>query len=127
MSDLDEFKATYFEECSELLIELEEQFTAIEEGDHSSDRMNAVFRAIHSVKGGAGAFGFEKLVEFAHSFETLLDFVRNGQVDLTAEVITLCIRSIDLVADFVGAARDEENLADDYGAEELSRFKILSG
>ncbi len=127
MSDLDEFKATYFEECSELLVELEEQFTAIEEGDHSSERMNAVFRAIHSVKGGAGAFGFEKLVEFAHSFETLLDFVRNGQVDLSAEVITLCIRSIDLVADFVGAARDEEELADDYGAEELARFKILSG
>ncbi len=127
MSDLDEFKATYFEECSELLLELEEQFTAIEEGDHSADRQNAVFRAIHSVKGGAGAFGFDKLVEFAHSFETLLDFVRNGQVDLTAEVITLCIRSIDLVADFVGAAREGEDLADDYGAEELARFKILSG
>ncbi|MCF6326198.1 MAG: chemotaxis protein CheA [Devosiaceae bacterium] len=127
MSDLDEFKATYFEECSELLLELEEQFTAIEEGDHSADRQNAVFRAIHSVKGGAGAFGFEKLVEFAHSFETLLDFVRNGQVELTSEVITLCIRSIDLVADFVGAARDGEELADDFGAEELARFKILSG
>jgi Chemotaxis protein histidine kinase and related kinases len=58
MSDLDDFKATYFDECSELLTELEEQFAAIEDGERGSDRLNAVFRAIHSIKGGAGAFGF---------------------------------------------------------------------
>jgi len=127
MSDLDEFKATYFDECSELLLELEEQFTAIEEGDRDTERMNAVFRAIHSIKGGAGAFGFDKLVEFAHSFETLLDFVRDGRVELTDEVVTLCIRSIDLVADFVGAAQEGEDLSPDFGAEELARFKFLSG
>ena len=49
MSDLDDFKATYFDECSELLTELEEQFAAIEEGERGSDRLNAVFRAIHSM------------------------------------------------------------------------------
>ncbi len=127
MSELDEFKATYFEECSELLADLEEEFTAIEEGDRDTERLNAVFRAIHSIKGGAGAFGFNQLVEFAHSFETLLDFVRDGRVELTDEVVTLCIRSIDLVADFVGAARDGADLASDHGEEELARFKMLSG
>ncbi len=127
MSELDEFKATYFEECSELLGDLEEEFAAIEEGDRDTERLNAVFRAIHSIKGGAGAFGFNQLVEFAHSFETLLDFVRDGRVELTDDVVTLCIRSIDLVADFVGAARDGEELASDFGEEELARFKLLSG
>lgn len=127
MSELDEFKATYFEECSELLADLEEEFTAIEEGDRNTERLNAVFRAIHSIKGGAGAFGFNQLVEFAHSFETLLDFVRDGRVELTDEVVTLCIRSIDLVADFVGAAREGADLASDHGEEELARFKMLSG
>ena len=76
MSDLDDFKATYFDECSELLLELEEQFAAIEEGDRSSDRLNAVFRAIHSIKGGGGAFGFTALVAFAHAYETLLAIPR---------------------------------------------------
>ena len=125
MSDLDEFKATYFDECSELLIELEEQFVAIEEGDKSSDRMNAVFRAIHSVKGGAGAFGFTQLVGFAHEFETLLDFVRNDKIEMNNEVITLCIRSNDLIADFVEAAKTGEDLADDYGATEKAKFIAL--
>ncbi len=126
MSDLDDFKATYFDECSELLGELEEQFTAIEEGERDSERLNAVFRAIHSIKGGAGAFNFTELVGFAHEFETLLDYVRNGKVELTDEVVALCIRSVDLVADFVAAARDGETLASDYGAEEKARFIALS-
>lgn len=122
MSDLDEFKATFFDECSELLIELEEQFTAIEEGDKSPDRMHAVFRAIHSVKGGAGAFGFTGLVGFAHEFETLLDFVRNDKIEMTNEVVALCIRSNDIIADFVEAAKIGEELASDYGATEKQKF-----
>lgn len=125
MSDLDEFKATYFDECSELLLELEEQFAAIQDGDRNTERLNAVFRAIHSIKGGGGAFGFDDLVKFAHSFETLLDYVRDGRVDLTEEVTVLCIRSIDIVADFVNAARNGGRLAADYGAVEKASFDAL--
>ena len=105
MSDLDDFKATYFDECSELLLDLEEQFAAIEAGDRSADRLNAVFRDIHSVKGGAGAFGFSDLVAFAHAYETLLDHVRDGRIELSETVTALCIRANDLVADFVNAAK----------------------
>ena len=125
MSDLDDFKATYFDECSELLSELEEQFMSIEEGDRDPDRLNAVFRAIHSIKGGAGAFNFTGLVGFAHEFETLLDYVRNGKVELTDDVIALCLKANDIVADFVAAARNGEELASDYGAEEKARFVLL--
>lgn len=125
MSDLDDFKATYFDECSELLSELEEQFMAIEAGNRDSDRLNAVFRAIHSIKGGAGAFNFTQLVGFAHEFETMLDHVRNGKVELTDDVVALCLKSNDIVADFVAAARAGEDLDSDYGAEEKARFVAL--
>ena len=126
MSDLDDFKATYFDECSELLTELEEQFAAIEEGDRSSERLNAVFRAIHSIKGGGGAFGFSALVAFAHAYETLLDHVRDGRIELSDLVATLCIRANDIVADFVAAARDGSVLAADYGADEKAQFDALT-
>ena len=126
MSDLDDFKATYFDECSELLTELEEQFAAIEEGDRSSDRLNAVFRAIHSIKGGAGAFGFSGLVAFAHAYETLLDKVRDGQIVLSAEVAVLCIRANDIVADFVNAAKAGTLLGAAYGADERAQFDALT-
>ncbi len=78
---------------------------AIEAGDRSADRLNAVFRAIHSIKGGGGAFGFSELVAFAHAYETLLDHVRDGRVELSDTVATLCIRANDIVADFVNAAK----------------------
>ncbi|WP_137150690.1 chemotaxis protein CheA [Devosia sp. FKR38] len=126
MSDLDDFKATYFDECSELLNELEEQFAAIEAGERDSDRLNAVFRAIHSIKGGAGAFGFSALVGFAHAYETLLDYVRDGRVELTDDVCALCIRANDIIADHVKAAQSGDVLAADYGMEEKERFDALA-
>ncbi|MHB1103092.1 MAG: chemotaxis protein CheA [Devosia sp.] len=126
MSDLDDFKATYFDECSELLNELEEQFAAIEDGDRSSDRLNAVFRAIHSIKGGGGAFGFSSLVGFAHAYETLLDHVRDGRIELSDPVAALCIRANDIVADFVAAAKTGEELGAAYGAREKAQFDALT-
>ena len=126
MSDLDDFKATYFDECSELLTELEEQFSAIEEGERDADRLNAVFRAIHSIKGGAGAFGFTALVGFAHAYETLLDYVRDGRIEMSDDVVTLCIRANDIVADHVNAVQTGEALPDDYGMEEKARFDALA-
>jgi two-component system chemotaxis sensor kinase CheA len=126
MSDLDDFKATYFDECSELLLELEEQFHAIEDGDRSSDRLNAVFRAIHSIKGGGGAFGFSGLVGFAHVYETLLDHVRDGRIELSEHVTALCIRANDIVADFVAAAKDGVALAPGYGSDEKAQFDALT-
>lgn len=127
MSDLDDFKATYFDECSELLTDLEEQFAAIEAGERTSDRLNAVFRAIHSIKGGGGAFGFSELVAFAHAYETLLDHVRDGRIELAGAVATLCIRANDLVADFVKAAKEGVKLGPDYGADERRQFDALTG
>ncbi|KKB11033.1 hypothetical protein VE25_14710 [Devosia geojensis] len=125
MSELDDFKATYFDECTELLTELEEQFAAIEAGERDADRLNAVFRAIHSIKGGAGAFGFTGLVGFAHAYETLLDHVRDGRVEMSDDVVALSIRANDIVADHVNAARSGEALPADYGAHEKSRFDAL--
>jgi len=126
MSDLDDFKATYFDECSELLLELEEQFAAIEDGDRSSDRLNAVFRAIHSIKGGGGAFGFQALVGFAHAYETLLDHVRDGRIELNEHVTALCIRSNDIVADFISAAKEGRDLDGGYGMDEKMQFDALT-
>ena len=126
MSDLDDFKATYFDECSELLLDLEEQFAAIEGGDRSADRLNAVFRAIHSIKGGAGAFGFTELVAFAHDYETLLDHVRDGRVEMGESLTALCIRANDLVADFVTAAKAGASLGASYGADERKQFDALT-
>ncbi len=106
MSEIDRFKETYFQECAELLEELEQQLSAAEEAGGDQDTANAVFRAVHSIKGGAGAFGFDDLVEFAHFFETLLDKVREGEIAFTAELAAVGLAACDLLGDLVAAARE---------------------
>ena len=76
MDGLEQFKQTFFQECDELLGDLETQLIALEEGSTDMELLHAAFRAIHSIKGGAGAFGFSRLVSFAHTFETVLDLMR---------------------------------------------------
>ena len=83
MANWDELKQTFFEETKEGLEAIDAGLTDIRDGSESDDTVNAVFRAIHSAKGGAGVFGFEDLVKFAHVFETVLDAIRQ-QEDVAA-------------------------------------------
>lgn len=69
MSGFDHLKVTYFDECAELLEAAYSHLAAIEEGRADDDTVNAIFRSFHSIKGGGGAFGFDRLVAFAHELE----------------------------------------------------------
>jgi two-component system chemotaxis sensor kinase CheA len=106
MDPMAEIKATFFQECEEQLAELESGLLAMEGGDTESETVNAVFRAVHSVKGGAGAFGLEDLVRFAHVFETTMDEVRAGRLSASEAVLKALLRAADVLADLVRAARD---------------------
>ncbi|WP_027260147.1 chemotaxis protein CheA [Leisingera aquimarina] len=97
---------TFFEECEELLEATDEGLTAIEGGDHDPETVNAIFRAVHSIKGGAGAFGLDDLVAFAHRFETVFDEVRAGRMELDGKLIQLLLRSSDQLSALVEVARD---------------------
>src|SRR5262245_66139503 len=108
MASLEELKRTFFDECSELLQEMETGLTDLQDGSGSEDTVHAVFRAVHSIKGGAGIFGFEALVEFAHVFETVLDSVRHGTLNPTPDVFTVLLMSSDMLSDLVGMSRSGE-------------------
>ncbi|KIC13317.1 chemotaxis protein CheA [Leisingera sp. ANG-Vp] len=97
---------TFFEECEELLEATDEGLTAIEGGDHDPEVVNAIFRAVHSIKGGAGAFGLDDLVAFAHRFETVFDEVRSNRLELDEKLIQLLLRSSDHLSALVEVARD---------------------
>ena len=94
-------RQTFFQECEEQLAELEAGLLAMDDGDADSETVNAVFRAVHSIKGGAGAFSLESLVRFAHIFETALDHVRAGKLEASPEVMKVLLRAADVLADLV--------------------------
>ena len=105
MNELEEIRETFFQECDELLADLEAGLLKLQAGDDDAETINAVFRAVHSVKGGAGAFGLEALVRFAHVFETLLDMARSRKIEMQQELVATLLRSADVLADHVTAAK----------------------
>ena len=125
--DLSQFKATYFEECAELLATAEETIARLQEGTGSDEDLNAVFRCVHSIKGGAGAFSFDELVHFAHVFETALDHLRSGKVEMSSHVADLMVRGNDILGDFVRAAQADTTLPADHGADILAQLAALTG
>jgi len=104
--DMNEIKEIFFQECEEQLAELESGLLKMNDGETDSETVNAVFRAVHSIKGGAGAFGLDDLVAFAHVFETTLDCVRSNKLDPGPEVMKVMLKSADVLADLTNAARD---------------------
>ena len=104
--DMNEIKEIFFQECEEQLAELESGLLKMNDGDRDPETVNAVFRAVHSIKGGAGAFGLDDLVAFAHVFETTLDCVRSNKLEPGPEVMKVMLKSADVLADLVSASRD---------------------
>lgn len=130
MSTLDDIRQTFFQECDDLLESLDDGLQylceALEAGaPQDSETVNAVFRAVHSIKGGAAAFGLATLVRFAHQFETALDDVRSHRLELTSDVATVFLRAADQLADLVGAARDDRAVATESVAQVLARLEAL--
>lgn len=127
MDDLSEFKQTYFQECEDLLSDLEEHLTALQNGETDDEILHAAFRAIHSIKGGAGAFGFTRLVGFAHVFETVLDQMREHSLDTSSENVAILIRAGDVLADLVAAAQNDETPPEELGKDLLESLHKLAG
>jgi two-component system, chemotaxis family, sensor kinase CheA len=117
MANWDDLKQTFFEETKEGLEAIDAGLTEIRDGAESDDTVNAVFRAIHSAKGGAGVFGFEDLVRFAHVFETVLDAIRHGTLSPGPDILDVLFTASDVLADLVAMARADEPAPAGYGDE----------
>jgi len=126
MDTMAAIRETFFQECEEQLGELEVGLTAMDEGAADSETVNAVFRAVHSIKGGAGAFKLDRLVRFAHTFETSLDLIRSEQLATSTTVMRTMLRSADLLADLVKAARSGDSVDETRVDAQIAELKSLS-
>ncbi len=127
MASMTAIRDTFFEECDELLEAMAEGLAAMHDGTHDPETVNAVFRAVHSVKGGAGAFALTDLVAFAHRFETALVALRAGQLAIDADVMHILLRSADHLAFLVEAARTDVVVSPEDSAKFLASLHMLLG
>jgi two-component system, chemotaxis family, sensor kinase CheA len=122
-----EIRASFFVECEELLEALQDGLQTIFDGTDDPETINVVFRAVHSIKGGAGAFGLEAMVRFAHRFETVLDEVRSGRMEVGEDTLKIFFRAADHLSDLIKVSRDGDALPDAATDELLAQLGALLG
>ena len=101
----DHLRATFFEECTELLDNAYAQLTVLAEERAEADTLHALFRAIHSIKGNGAAFGLQRAVALAHAMETLLDLLRDRAAPPEPGQVALLLQGTDALADLIAAER----------------------
>jgi len=95
--DLRQFHASFFSESLEGLDATEGNLLRLEAGERSPELLNAIFRAIHSIKGAAGSLGFPEIGKFTHEFENLLDDLRKGEFQADGEAVDTMLACVDHV------------------------------
>jgi len=102
--DMQRFHATFFEESREGLEAMEAGLLQLEQGDRDAELINSIFRAAHSIKGGAATFGFEAVAALTHVLETLLDELRAGKRVVSGAGIDAMLASVDVLRALLGEA-----------------------
>ena len=108
--DLSQFHEVFYEESFENLEAMEVGLLALDLGMPDPEVVNTVFRAAHSIKGGAATFGFNTISDFTHIVETLLDEVRSGVRAVTVEFVDTMLASVDLIRNMLRESKSGESI-----------------
>jgi two-component system, chemotaxis family, sensor kinase CheA len=127
MVSLDQFKQTFLTECAELLVEMESRLVDLTPENADSEKLNAIFRCAHSIKGGAGAFGLDSITQFTHVLEALLDAMREGKLAPSREAVDALLASVDVVTRMVAVAERNEMPDASIGSEVLGTLQGIVG
>ena len=106
--DISDFYQTFFDEADELLADMEQHLLDLVPEAPDSEQLNAIFRAAHSIKGGAGTFGFSVLQETTHLMENLLDDARRGEMQLNTDIINLFLETKDIMQEQLDAYKSSQ-------------------
>ncbi|MEM9062097.1 MAG: chemotaxis protein CheA [Pseudomonadota bacterium] len=122
---------TFRQEATDLLENLEENLLELEAAPTDREKIDVVFRALHTIKGSGEMFGFSELAKFVHHLENAYELVRSGDSQVTQELIDISLASRDHIAALLDAGQDEEVIAGLVKSELheslLSRIGVLSG
>jgi two-component system, chemotaxis family, sensor kinase CheA len=125
--DMEQFKVTFIEESLEGLDSMEAALLDLDTGAADSELVNTIFRAAHSIKGGAATFSFTDIAEFTHVAETLLDQVRAGERDVTQQIVDVLLQSVDCLREMLAAGQDSEEVDKPRVAELKSQLEQILG
>ncbi|AYD43738.1 chemotaxis protein CheA [Yersinia rochesterensis] len=106
--DITAFYQTFFDEADELLADMEQHLLLLDPLAPDNEQLNAIFRAAHSIKGGAATFGFSVLQETTHLLENLLDGARRDEMRLSTDIINLFLETKDIMQEQLDAYKTSQ-------------------
>lgn len=129
MTDLDATLSIFSQEAEQLLADMEDALLSLEANATDSETINTLFRAMHTIKGSSGLFGFNAVVAFSHEAESVLDKVRNGERCIDAELISVLLESKDHTAKLIEHCLENNNapLPDSLAAASEQLIRKLTG
>ncbi len=105
---LEELKKDFFDEAQTLIDILETNILAIEKDPSNQEAINEIFRAAHTMKGGSATLDLDRISNFTHEMESLLEEIRSGNIKLTEDIIDTLLQAIDIVKELFQAAMDDK-------------------
>jgi len=123
---MSQFYQVFFDEADELLAEMEKLLLALDVSAPDSEDLNAIFRAAHSIKGGAATFAFNDITEVTHMLESLLDRIRKGEMALTPEHVDAFLVAKDVLAMQMDGHHHGSSVDQDAVDSVCERLKALS-
>lgn len=123
--DLSQFYEVFFEETLEHLQRLETLLVDSETSASDDEALNAIFRAAHSIKGGAATFGFQAMADVTHELETLLDRVRNHEIPLSQEIVEASLQTSDILKAQVEEQRNGTVVDPGWVADTVALLRLL--
>ncbi|MDT8398498.1 MAG: chemotaxis protein CheA [Pseudomonadales bacterium] len=124
--DMSQFYEVFFDEAEELLAEAERLLLAIDMEAPDAEDLNAIFRAAHSIKGGAATFGFMDMTEITHVLENLLDRIRKNEMTLTAEHVDAFLAAKDVLKMELDGHRHGATVEQEQVSEVSTRLDALT-
>ncbi len=127
MDMMETFRQTYLEESYEGLDLMETGLLNLPPGVPDNEKINEIFRAAHSIKGGSGTFGFTEIAGFTHVLETLLDEMRDGQREVTQKAIDVMLSAVDILRDMLMKLQNHEPIDEVRAGEVQSQLEEILG
>ena len=117
----------FFEEAFDMLDRLEQNILILDKDRNNTDAIQEIFRAVHTLKGSAGAVELFDTQKYAHRFEDLLDLIRNNQIKVDDKTIDILLKGIDILKELINGASEEKEYSGNIEEEikNLDNFKNL--
>ncbi len=122
---MDVHRQAFIEEAVELLAELEKSLLELEDNPTDKEIIAKIFRALHTIKGSSGMFGYDEITMFTHDIESVYDNIRNGEILVSKQIIDLTLKASDQISIMLFKDEKSINVDESITKEILTSFRAI--